>query len=155
MSYDYDFIIIGGGPAGLVSAKLAAGLGKKVALIEKERLGGDCTLTGCVPSKTLIATANYVHYAKELARFNCAIDTSCLDSAKILQHVHNIVEEIYAGHTPEILAEEGITIIKGAPQFIDTHKIALNNKTLSAKSFLIATGSRTFIPPIEGIDKVP
>lgn len=61
----YDIIVIGGGPAGLVSSKLAAGLGKKVALIEKERLGGDCTLTGCVPTKTLIASANYVHYAKE------------------------------------------------------------------------------------------
>ncbi len=155
MKYEYDIIIIGGGPAGLVASKLAAGLGKKVALIEKERIGGDCTLTGCVPTKTLIASANYVHYAQEMARFACKIDTSCLDTAKVMEHVHDIVEEIYAGHTPEILEEIGIKIIIGTASFIDKHTLDVNGTTLKAKTFLIVSGARPFIPPIEGLDQIP
>ncbi len=153
--YDYDCIVIGGGPVGLVSAKLAAGLGKKVALIEKERLGGDCTLTGCVPTKTLIATANYVYYAQEMTKFACHIDISCLNTERIMDHVHQVINEIYAGHTPEILEQEGITVIKGAASFKDAHTLLVNSKELTADSIIIGAGARPFIPPIEGLDTVP
>ncbi len=155
MAYMYDLIVIGGGPVGLVSSKLAAGLGKKVALIEKERLGGDCTLTGCVPTKTLIALANYIHYAHDLAPFNCTFSTSCLDTRKILEHVHTIVDEIYAGHTPELLEKEGISVIFGEASFHDKHTLLVQGKQLTAKSFIIGTGSMPFIPPIEGLESVP
>ncbi len=155
MAYTYDLIVIGGGPVGLISSKIAAGFGKKVALIEKERLGGDCTITGCVPSKTLIALANYIHYAQDLAPFNCNFSAACLDTSKVLEHVHQIVEEIYAGHTPELLQQQGIEVIFGEASFIDQHTILVNGNKLTSHSFVIGTGSRPFVPPIEGLDSVP
>jgi len=159
MSYQYDLIVIGGGPVGLVASKIAAGLGKKVALIEKERLGGDCTLTGCIPTKTLIALANYIHYAQDLRPFNCSFSASCLDTSKILAHVHQVIEEIYAGHTPESLEQAGIDVIFGKASFIDQRTIkvesSVEEKTVTVKKCIIGTGSRPYVPPIEGIENIP
>ncbi len=154
--YDYDLIVIGGGAGGFVSSKLAAGLGKKVAMIEKDRLGGECTLTGCVPSKTLIHTSQIAQEIRNAKKYGLTIDsTAHINTDHVMAHVRSVVQKVYDGHPPEAFQKLGIDVLFGAPQFIDNQQIELNGKRLSAKNFIVSTGSSPLIPPIEGIDTIP
>jgi pyruvate/2-oxoglutarate dehydrogenase complex dihydrolipoamide dehydrogenase (E3) component len=154
--YDYDLIVIGAGAGGFVSSKLAAGLGKKVALIEKDRLGGECTLNGCVPSKTLIHTSQVAHEIRNATRYGLAINSPLqINTDHVMAHVRSAVQKVYDGHPKEAFQKLGIDVLFGAPRFIDNHRIELNGKGLSSKHFIISTGSSPQIPAIEGIDKVP
>jgi pyruvate/2-oxoglutarate dehydrogenase complex dihydrolipoamide dehydrogenase (E3) component len=154
--YDYDLIVLGGGAAGFVSAKMAQGLGKKVALIEKDRLGGDCTWFGCIPSKTLIKVSTIAHQIKNTGKFGLLQNTDIsLDTDHVMEHVRSVVKRVYNGHTPETFTKIGIDILFGEAQFIDNHRIALGDTVLSAKKYMIATGSSPFVPDIQGLDAVP
>lgn len=156
--FDYDLIVIGGGGAGIVSSLLAKGFGKKVALIEKRTLGGECTRYGCVPSKALIKSANLYHYAKEAGRMNMGFTAQSevlLDSTHAMAHVRDVVNGVYEGERPEVFEAKGINVIIGSPFFKDNHHIEINGKVLSAKRFVLCTGSSAFIPPIEGIHAIP
>jgi pyruvate/2-oxoglutarate dehydrogenase complex dihydrolipoamide dehydrogenase (E3) component len=156
MTYDYDLAVIGGGAAGLVASKFAAGIGKKVVLIEKSKLGGECTLYGCVPSKTLIRTANAYHQMKQ-------VDALGLDAGlprpvpddRVLSRVRSVVGRVYEGHRPEVVERLGIRVITGSPRFTDRHSVEIDGKKLSAGHFIICTGSSPLIPAIEGLDTVP
>ncbi len=156
MGYDFDLIVIGGGAAGLVASKFAAGVGKKVALIERSKLGGECTLYGCVPSKTLIRTAkvlNQINHADEVG----------LDMGRalpvpgdaVLARVRQAVERVYEGHGPEVLERLGIHLVFGGPRFRDNHHIEVDGRLLSAASFIVCTGSSPLVPPISGIETIP
>jgi pyruvate/2-oxoglutarate dehydrogenase complex dihydrolipoamide dehydrogenase (E3) component len=152
---DYDVVILGGGSAGLVACKLANGLGKKTALIEKRKLGGDCTWFGCVPSKALIKSAYMAHQATRLKEFGLepggAID---LNTDKVMAHVRAVVEADAAGHPPEIFEAEGIDMFFGEARFLDNHRLSFRDKIISSEKFIICTGSHAFIPPIEGIEEL-
>jgi pyruvate/2-oxoglutarate dehydrogenase complex dihydrolipoamide dehydrogenase (E3) component len=133
----FDLIVIGGGAGGFVATKLARGLGKKVAIVERERLGGECTWTGCVPSKALIDAAH-----KKMPR------------ESVMQHVRKIREQVYNSHRPESFEKVGIKIFSGTPKFVDAQAIIIGEKRLHAKKFIISTGSSPFLPPIEGLEKI-
>ena len=152
---DYDIVVIGGGSAGLVACKLANGLGKKTALIEKRKLGGDCTWFGCIPSKTLIKSANIAHDVRRLAEFGFgASEAGELNTDKVMEHVRSVVQADADGHPAESYKAEGIDVIFGASKFIDNHHIVIDNQTISAHKFIICTGSHPFIPEIEGLDEI-
>ena len=154
--FDYDLIVLGGGAAGFVSAKMAQGLGKKVALIEKDRLGGDCTWFGCIPSKTLIKVSTIAYQIKNTGKFGLLQNTDIsLDTDHVMEHVRSVVKRVYDGHTPETFTKIGIDIFFGEAQFIDNHRVALRDTVLSARKFIISTGSSPFIPDIQGLDAVP
>ena len=154
--YDYDIIVIGGGAAGFVSSKLASGLGKKVAMIEKDKLGGECTLNGCIPSKALIKTSRIAHQIINAGRYGLAIHPPLdINTDHVMAHVRSAVQQVYDGHRPEAFQKLGIDVLFGAPTFIDNHQIQLNGKRISAKKFIISTGSSPHIPSIEGIDTIP
>jgi len=152
----YDIIIIGGGPAGLVAAKMAKGLGKTVAIIEKEaQLGGGCTWTGCVPSKSLVHVANLARARKHLLPFLNSSDSETINTASVMDYVHTKMQLVYQTHTPEVIEKEGIDVIFGAPSFVDRYTVKVGDSNYSAKKYIIATGSHPSIPPIKGLDVVP
>jgi len=155
-TFDYDLLVIGGGAGGFVSSKLANGLGKKVAMVEKRKLGGDCTWFGCIPSKTLIKASRLARQLAHLEDFGLKPEQPlALNSDNVMSHVRSVVQKVYDGHLPESFEKIGINVFFGEPQFIDNHQIKLGHKTLSARNFVIATGSSALIPPIEGLDKIP
>ena len=156
MKYDYDVVVIGGGAAGLVAATGTAGLGAKTALIDKKQLGGDCTLFGCIPSKALLKTAQVYKLIKRSGDFglSCSKEFSC-DPANALEHVRDIVKKVASHHPPEVFEKRGIKVIFGQPRFINNRTIELNGAAISAKRFIICTGSHPFVPGIEGLKDIP
>ncbi|MHC4594060.1 MAG: dihydrolipoyl dehydrogenase family protein [Planctomycetota bacterium] len=154
--FDYDVVIIGAGSAGLVACKVANGLGKKTALIEKRKLGGDCTWFGCVPSKTLIKSANIAHQITRLQEFGLEprkpID---LNAERVMAHVRAVVQADADGHPPESLEAEGINVLFGAPRFLDNNNIELGERKISSKKFIVCPGSHPFVPSIKGLEDVP
>ncbi len=156
MKYNYDIIVIGGGAGGLTASKTAKGLGNKVAIIEKtDRLGGECTWTGCIPSKTLIKTAKVAWHLKHLEKFGLkAHSAPQLDTDTVMPYVRAVIREDYKSHTPKKIEEAGIELLFGPPRFIDNHTIQLNGSTITFGKAIITTGSSPLVPPLEGIDSI-
>lgn len=143
----YDLIVIGGGAAGLTASRTSIHLGLKVALIEKGRVGGDCTWAGCVPSKALIAAAKLAHSAREGARLGVQVGDVRINFAQVMRHVHETIHEIYAEETPQVLREEGIHVYESAAHFVDPHTVELaSGERLTGRKFIIATGSSPIVP---------
>ncbi|WP_119394622.1 dihydrolipoyl dehydrogenase family protein [Salinibius halmophilus] len=147
----YDIVVIGSGAAGLTSGFTAAGFGKKVLMVDKALPGGECTWSGCIPSKALINQAKNVHAANKLG---AAVH---VDGAKVFEQVRGVSEHVYTHETPEVLAKAGIDFIQGAAKFIDSHTIEISgaNERVKAKKFMLATGSSPLVPPIPGLADVP
>ena len=134
---DHDLIIIGGGAAGLSAARAARWQGADVALVSDGPLGGDCTFTGCVPSKTLIAAAR-----------------DRLDFAEAMSRVAETVERIAATETADVLRAQGVKVIEGRARLTTHDTVAVGERRISAPRLIIATGSRPQVPPIPGIDRI-
>jgi len=153
--YDYDMIILGGGSGGFVSSKLAAGLGKKVALIEKNKLGGECTNSGCIPSKAFIKAARAFNEIRNLKNYGINIPENMkINQKNAIGYPQNIIKKVAKEHKADVLEKSGIVVYFGNPVFSDNHTIKIKGRTLSADKFIITTGSSPFIPPIEGINKI-
>lgn len=155
MNYDYDLIVIGGGAAGLVAATGGASLGAKTALIERNKLGGDCTWYGCVPSKALLKSAQIFSLSKRLKEFGISIGPqNTYDPFLVMSHVRDVIKKISAHHPAEVFEKKGIKVLFGAPKFLDQNTIELKGQKISAKRFIIASGSHPMVPPIEGLKDV-
>ena len=153
--YDYDIGVIGGGAAGLTVTSGAAQLGAKTLLVEKEKeLGGDCLHFGCVPSKTLIKTAQVYHIMKNADKYGLqAVEAPPIDFKKVSGRIKSVIGVIQKHDSRERFCRLGAKVEFGIPVFADEHSVQLNGKILSAKNWVIATGSSPFIPPIKGLDK--
>jgi len=150
-----DLVIIGGGAGGLVIASVAAQLGLKVTLIEKEeKLGGDCLHYGCVPSKTLIHAAKVASLMRRGEEFGLPATIPDVDLGKVNDHVQSVIEHIQHHDDPERFRSYGCEVIFGVAEFTDPYTISVNNEKIASKRFVIATGSRPFVPPINGLDDV-
>ena len=150
MNYDYDVIVIGGGAAGLVVATGAVVLGARTALIEKNKLGGDCTWYGCIPSKALLKSAQVFSLLKRIKEFGIVGDVKCSPD-EVMAHVRDVIKQISMHHPPEVFEKRGIKVLFGNTKFIDSHNIEFDGKNLSAKRFIICTGSHPLVPPIDGL----
>lgn len=155
--YDYDIGIIGGGAAGLTVASGAAQLGAKTLLVEKEAaLGGDCLHYGCVPSKTLIKTAHVYHLMKSGPQFGLpVIAPPAVDFREVSKRIRSVIGVIQKHDSVERFCKLGAQVAFGNPEFTDEHAISLNGKSISARTWVIATGSSAAVPPVEGLDKTP
>ena len=151
----YDLAIIGAGSGGLVGARFAAQLGAKVALIEKNRIGGDCTWTGCVPSKALLKTAKVAHEVRTAAQYGVITNAPVVEMAAVRGYVRSAMEAVYRFETPDVLKDEGIDILLGAARFLDASTISVGRRLIRSNSFLITTGAHPFIPPVPGLSEVP
>jgi anti-anti-sigma factor len=150
--YDYDLIVIGAGIAGMVSAVTANSLGKRVAVVEKSRVGGNCTNLTCIPSKALIRLG---HVSRDMAHLEClgllSLPAGGLDRTRVMAHIRGIVQKAYEKDLPETFERIGIRMISAPASFIDAHHIHAGAETLSARKFIIATGTSPFIPEIPGL----
>ena len=154
-SYDHDVIVIGAGIAGMVSAVTANGLGKRVAVVEKRRVGGNCTNYTCIPSKTLIRLSHTNREISRLASLGLlAGETPTVDSRNVMAHIRSVVKSAYEKDVPETFEQIGITMVSGAAAYVDRHHIEVNGRTFSSASFIIAAGTRPLIPPISGISDI-
>ena len=151
MAVKYDIVIIGGGSAGLVVASAAAQLKAKVALVERDKLGGDCLWFGCVPSKSLIHASRVAYQVKNAARFGIYTEPPEIEFAKVTGHVQQVIANIQPHDSPERFRGLGVEVIFGEGKFIDKKTFEVDGQQLTARAFVIATGSRPAIPSVEGL----
>ncbi len=155
--YDYDIGVLGGGAAGLTVASGAAQLGARTLLIEKEKeLGGDCLHFGCVPSKTLIKSAHVRHMMNNAERYGLPqVELPKVDFKSVADRIRSVVATIQKHDSVERFNDLGVEVLFGDPVFSDEHTITLGSKRISAKTWVVATGSSAAIPPVDGLDSVP
>lgn len=153
-SFDYDLAIIGAGSAGLTAARLSRFFAKRVALIDKDRLGGDCLHYGCVPSKALIKASRVVHEAATAQRWGLSPQQLPRGLAAVNARVHHAVTEIGKLDDAEVLAGLGVDVLLGGATFRDSHTLRVADRDITAKFVLIASGSRPAVPDIEGLPEV-
>src|SRR5512137_961487 len=134
--YDYDMIAIGAGAGGFVSTKVAAGFGKKTAMIEHKKLGGECTNAGCVPSKALLKAAAVAHQVRHLKDYRLEAEGCSLSGRHAMAYARSAVKKVYDSHPASVFEKAGIDVLFGSPRFLDDHRVDLNGKVLSAKKFM-------------------
>jgi len=151
----YDFVVIGGGTAGLVCAVGAAGLGARVALVERARLGGDCLNTGCVPSKAILRTARAIGELRRAEALGVRVTGVDVDFAAVMRRMRQRRAELAVNDSAERLTRLGIQVFFGDAAFTGSSEIAVGSQTLRFTRAAIATGSRPAVPPIEGLSNTP
>ena len=151
MADEYDLVVVGAGSAGLSAAPFAAKLGARVALVDKDRPGGDCLYSGCVPSKALIKAAKVAHEMRRATDYGLAPCEPTVDLARVMAHVQNVIGRVYEFENPETLAHEGVELVTGVARFVDPHTVRAGDRTLRARRFIICTGARAAIPPIPAL----
>ncbi len=160
MSETHDLAVVGAGSGGITASRFAARSGARVALIEGHRVGGDCTWTGCVPSKALLKAAKVAHGTRIASGFGLgAAMTEPVDLKRVMDHVRGTISRVYRHETPEMLQREGIDVRIGWATFRDPHTLgvvsASGETTVVAKSIILCTGARPAVPGVEGLSDVP
>jgi pyruvate/2-oxoglutarate dehydrogenase complex dihydrolipoamide dehydrogenase (E3) component len=146
--YQYDVLVLGGGSGGLTAARLAAALGARTALIDKERLGGDCLHYGCVPSKTLIHVAKIASLAKTTHDLGLTSSDGNVDMARVSAHIQRVIERVSAVEQTHV---KNVTVRFGHATFRSPHELDLDGEKISSSRVIIATGSLPHIPLVEGL----
>jgi pyruvate/2-oxoglutarate dehydrogenase complex dihydrolipoamide dehydrogenase (E3) component len=151
----YDLVVLGGGTAGLVSAMGAAGLGARVALVERHLLGGDCLITGCVPSKSLIRSARVLGEIRRAGTLGVTVDGVKIDFGAVMRRMRQRRASISRHDAAERLRSAGVDVFFGSAAFANDRTIVVENQNLRFSRAVIATGGRPTVPPIPGLDTVP
>src|SRR6266487_4334515 len=150
----YNVVVIGAGTAGLVTAAGTAGLGGRVALVERNLMGCDCLNFGCVPSKALISSARLIQQIRESEKWGLDRQSPQFVFEKIFERMRARRAKIAPNDSQERFESLGVNVFHGEARFVSPHEVEVNGQRLCAKNFVIATGSRAVIPKIEGIDQV-
>jgi len=150
----FDLVVIGGGTAGLVTAAGAAAMGARVALVERARLGGDCLWTGCVPSKVLIGSARVAKALRDGAAMGLGDGVPLIDGARVMESVRQVRARIQAHDSPERFRALGVEVVEMAGRFLSPKLLEAGTRRLTARRFVIATGTHAAVPPIPGLEEV-
>ena len=152
----YDFVCIGGGSAGFNAARVAAGLGLTVAVVDGARqLGGLCILRGCMPSKTLLYTAEILHQAQQARRFGLKVDGARANMKTVHARKKRLIAD-FASYRVNALTHGKFDLIRAHGRFEDPHTLALSDgRKIRGKHFLIGTGSKVSVPPVPGLRETP
>lgn len=156
---EYDVIVIGGGAAGLTASGMAANFGAKTLMIEAEKLGGDCTWTGCVPSKTLLKAGKVAQQMREAGKYGLLDTEPEIDFQKVMLHVHSIRDDIYEdADAPENFEKMGVEVCRGHASFVDDHTLIVEQektvKKVNARYIFICAGASPAAPAIPGLDSM-
>ena len=152
--FDCNIIVLGAGSAGLVTSYIAAAVKAKVTLIEKNKMGGDCLYTGCVPSKALIRSAKFIAHTRRANEFGFKSADVEFDFADIMQRVQRVIKTIEPHDSAERYSELGVECITGEAKITSPWTVEVNGKTLTTRSIVVAAGAHPFVPPIPGIEDV-
>ena len=152
--FDYNMIVIGGGSAGLVTSYLCASLRAKVALIEKNKMGGDCLNTGCVPSKALLKSASLIAMAKQSQKYGIEKMETTFKFTQIMERVRNTIKKIEPHDSIDRYKSLGVDCFAGKAEILSPWEVRINNKVLTTTHITIATGATPSIPPLAGIKNI-
>ncbi|WP_163575411.1 FAD-dependent oxidoreductase [Halomonas faecis] len=156
--FDHDVVVIGGGSAGLVASYIAAAVKAKVALVERDRLGGDCLNTGCVPSKALIRAARAAHEIREAPRYGVHAAAPQVDFREVMGHVERAVREVEPHDSRERYESLGVEVVAGRAYFDDPWRVRVagvdGERVLTARHVIIASGARPRVPDLPGLDEI-
>ncbi|MEO6271437.1 MAG: FAD-dependent oxidoreductase [Lautropia sp.] len=158
-TFDRNLIVIGGGSAGLVTAYIAAAVRAKVTLVEKDRMGGECLYTGCVPSKALIRTARLLSQIRRSREYGVRSAQADFDFGEAMERVQRVIETIEPHDSAERYTGLGVDVALGTARITSPWEVEITDgagqvQRLSTRSIVIAAGARPFVPPIAGIDQV-
>ncbi len=152
--YDANLIVIGAGSGGLVTAYIAAAVKAKVILIEQGQMGGDCLNSGCVPSKSLIASARFLHDLKNARELGIRQASAEFDFADVMKRIKRVIDSIAPHDSAERYTALGVEVIQAKAVITSPHTVRVNGQELWAKNIVIAAGAEPFVPPIKGLDKI-
>ncbi|MGV6825383.1 MAG: FAD-dependent oxidoreductase [bacterium] len=152
--YDYNLVVIGGGAAGLVAAYAGASMRAKVALIEQDRMGGDCLNTGCVPSKALLHLAGLRAKSARAAELGLATGVSSPRLESMMDHVVEAIESIAPHDSRERYESLGVEVISGSATIVSPWEVSVGDRQLTTRAMVVATGASPWIPPIKGIEDI-
>src|SRR5215469_17146043 len=151
----YNVVVIGAGTGGLVTAAGTAALGGRVALVERNLMGGDCLNFGCVPSKALISSARLIQQIREAEKWGLDQQSPQFVFEKVFERMRARRAKIAPNDSQERFESLGVDVFRGEARFVSPREVEVNRQRLRAKNFVIATGSRAAVPKIDGIDTVP
>ena len=152
---DYDLLVIGAGAAGLSVAAGASQLGVRVALIERDRMGGDCLNFGCVPSKALLAAGHAAEAARRAGRFGIRLPEPVVDWEAVRAHVHGVIADIAPNDSEARFRALGVDVLRGEARFVARDAVEVNGCRMTARRIVIAAGTTALVPPIPGLAEVP
>lgn len=147
----FDLIVVGSGPGGYIAAERAGELGKKVLLVEKDNLGGVCTNKGCIPTKALLNAAKNYEHALNASKFGVHVEGVSFNLSEAMKWKMDTIEQLRKG-IAYLMKTAKVEVVFGEAEFVDNHTIKVGNDTYSTDYMILATGSRSFVPPIPGHD---
>lgn len=150
-TFDYQFFVIGGGSGGVRAARVAAGLGARVAIAENFRYGGTCVIRGCIPKKLLVQAAHFSEDFADAAGFGWSVPPATFSWPRLIAAKDQEIARLSAIYQ-DLLLRSGVTVLNGAARVVDAHTVELNGQRISAEYILIATGGTPFLPAIAGIE---
>jgi len=152
--FDYNMVVIGAGSAGLMTSYIAATVKAKVALVEKNKMGGDCLNTGCIPSKALIRSAKVLNYIRRAKEFGFAQASAKFNFSDVLKRVQRVISKVEPHDSIQRYTELGVECINGAARIITPYEVRVNGRSLITQNIVIATGASPFVPDISGLEMV-